>query len=314
MKPKVLIVRGGVRDRSRYNYRLHEGFFESALSFLGYDIVHYGQAAQGTRHGPYDACRDVNEVVRIVKPVFCLGVELNDPVYIQQVKGVPRVAYVCDIHRLKTVEMLAGVQLLLVRAQRFESWVRKLSGGNRIKQVTWLPFSVDMKSVDRVPEPQRREPLVILAGGHRREPWPVRHCSMIALMKAGLLHTRSTCKVGSRYFNDDYFRIVKSCVLGLACTTRWKLNPAKHVEFPACGTALMTDGAPGIDLLIPKELYIKYTVENVVKTVRSIVTDPVRLAEVRAMGKESSDYVRAHHSNEIRAKELAAILNSAGIR
>lgn len=314
MKPKVLIVRGGVRDRSRYNYRLHEGFFESAFSFLGYDIVHYGTPAHGTRHGPYDSYANVNDVVKAVKPSFCLGIELNDPLYLQQVRGVPRVAYVCDIHRLQDVGMLAGVQLLLVRAQRFESWVRKLPGGNKIKQVTWLPFSVDMKAVDRVPEPKEREAKVILAGGHRNEPWPVRHQSMVALLKAGLLSLRSTCKVGQRYFNDDYFKIVKSCVLGLACSTRWKLNPAKHVEFPACGTALMTDGSPGMERFLPKELYIKYTVENVVQTVRSIVTDPVRMAEVRAMGKQSSDYIRSHHTNEIRARELATILCAAGIR
>ena len=270
--------------------------------------------AKKTKNGIYHDYENVQDVVRKAKPAFCLGVELDQPRYIQQIRGVPRVAYVCDIHRLKDISMLAGIQLLIVRANRFESWVRKLVGGNKIKHVHWLPFSVDMAAVDRVPEPAVREAKAILVGGHRNEPWPVRHQSMVALIKAGLLSKKSTSNVGDRYFGSQYFAMVKSAVLGLACTTRWRLEPAKHIEFPACGTALMTDGSPGVEKLFPNELYIKYNVGNVVDTVRSIVTDPVRLAEVKLMAKESSQWVRGHHTNEIRAKELGEMLSAAGIR
>jgi len=314
VRPKVLIVRGGIRDSLRYNYRLHEGFFEQAFGLLGYDVIHYGAVAKKTKNGIYHDHENVQDVVRKAKPAFCFGVELDQPRYIQQIRGVPRVAYVCDVHRLKDISMLVGVQLLIVRANRFESWVRKLVGGNKIKHVRWLPFSVDMAAVDRVPEPVEREAKVILVGGHREEPWPVRHKSMVALIKAGLLSKRSTSTVGARYFGNKYFEMVKSCVLGLACTTRWRLEPAKHIEFPACGTALMTDGSPGVEKLFPNELYIKYSVENAVDTVRSIVTNPARLAEVSLMAKEASEWVRTHHTNEIRARELGEFLRAAGIK
>jgi hypothetical protein len=314
LKPKVLIVRGGIRDSSRYNYRLHEGFFEQAFGLLGYDVIHYGNVAKNTKNGIYHDYENVQDVVKKARPAFCFGVELDDPIYLRQIRGVPRVAYVCDIHRLKDVSMLAGVQLLIVRSSRFEAWVRKLRSGDKIKHVCWLPFSVDMAAVDRVPEPAEREAKVILVGGHRNEPWPVRHQSMVALMKADLLSKRSTSIVGERRFGDKYFETVKSCVLGLACTTRWRLEPAKHIEFPACGTALMTDGSPGVEKLFPSHLYIKYGVDSAVDVVRSIVTNPARLAEIRVMARESSEWVRSHHTNEIRARELGEMLVAAGIR
>ncbi len=306
----MLIVRGGVRDGSRYNYHLHDGFFAKAFQQLGYRVVHYGRVAQRTTDGPFPVSVPLPEVVRQVRPVCCLGIELDRPLYLQEVRGVPRIAYVCDVHRLNTVDMLAGVDLLLVRALRFVDWVRKLHGGSNIGRVEWLPFSYDQQLVDSIPDPRRRARNVIFLGGFRREPWPARRDAMFLLNRAGLLSERSAKRVGYRLYGRQYFETLKSSILGLTCTTRWRLNPAKHFEIPACGTVLMTDGAQGMDQILPADLYVKYQPPTVVDTVRRALADDHRL---RQMAVDSRAYMRTHHTDAIRAKELREILGSMGI-
>lgn len=309
----ILMVRGGVRDAGRYNYHLHERFFERAFAGAGHQLVHYGRVAVGTKDGPipFDSKLDVRAVARKMKADLVVSIELNQPVMNAQLGSLPRLAYVCDLHRVKSLQMLGGADLMVVRAKSFEALVPKLPGGGLVRHVHWLPFSFDQQMMDSIPERQSRYPLVTFGGSIRQEPWPVRREAILALHDAALVSP------DVRVMRHDplplYYQSLKSSMLGLACSTRWKLNPAKHVEVPAAGGVLLTDGSPGMAELLPKDLYEIYAPSTVVGLVRSLVASKEKRDELRARGIRAAAYARAHHSDERRAAQLFELLDRYGM-
>lgn len=309
----ILMVRGGVRDVGRYNYHLHERFFERAFTWAGHRLVHYGRVAGETKDGPisFDPKLDVRTVAREVKADLVVSIELNQPVMNAELGSLPRLVYVCDLHRVKSLQMLGGADLMIVRAKAFEALVPKLPGGRLVRHVHWLPFSFNQQTMDSIPERQPRYPLVTFGGSIRQEPWPVRREALLALHDAALVSP------DVRVMRHDplplYYQSLKSSMLGLACSTRWKLNPAKHIEIPAAGGVLLTDGSPGMAELLPRDLYEVYTPSTIVGLVRGLVSSKEKQSELRARGIRAAAHARAHHSDERRAEQLLGLLDRYGM-
>lgn len=142
-------------------------------------------------------------------------------------------------------------------------------------------------------------------------PYPVRRAAIKQLREAGLLARESV--VNGYVPTTEYYNLCRRFVFGLACSTVWRYLPVKHLEYAAAGCAVLTDGAPGLDLLLPPKGYLLYTPETVVSLVREIVEDEGRLRQVVQNARQAQQHVLRYHTDETRSAEICSLLEDRGI-
>jgi hypothetical protein len=316
-RPSILCFHGRVRYPDSYNDHLHIGFFEKAFRWHGYRVFFHGPTPGG--EGKFDPKSDsLRRCIKKVKPRAVMIVEKKSASWaIAQASGLaPTFVYAVDIHSMNgSVACYAGADALMLRAKMFEDSVRTMRGGSRLGICRWFPFSVDMDRVDSVkPPPEGRGHDVVFCGDARKV-YRVRRPLVDALRAHNLLSDRSIIarKRPQRAPFPEYIARLKSSVLGASSTMismpdgkEFSLNMAKHVEIPACGTCLVTDGGPGMDELLPPDMYIRYDdVDDAVRKVKEALNDVDATIEI---GNASRKHIRKFHSDRARAAQVVSFL------
>jgi hypothetical protein len=302
-----------VRKPLHYNYHLHLGFFEKACRWHGHKLIHYGPVSHARFDGPlpFDPGRNFGDVVRELKADAFMTMEwpMVDRAMAEVPSSIFKIAYIVDLYHMKSAERWQGSNVAIVRAKRFERTLRRLPGGKSIRAVQFFPFSFDADRAKKVKEPAEREAKVVFCGGRRPKLYPVRRAAINALKKARLLSKET--RISPALAFGPYQAVLKSAEIALACTGVYRLNMAKHIEIPAAGTALMTDGAPGMDQLLPKGMYLQYTVDNVVEVARMALND---LPATREMAAAAKAHVYEHHNDQVRAGQIMTFLRRHGLK
>jgi hypothetical protein len=306
---RILVPTTGQR---RYNDHLHIDFFLSAFARAGLEVIVYGPGAEqrGARAPlPFDAGRPMASVVRELDPdvYFTLaprrsqwathhGIDLD----------VPKVLYHCDLHYARDGADYRHAQLLLVRAQAHLAHVRALPNAPQVR-AHWLPFSVAAAHVPTAqPVSTLRDERVYFAGATDPGIYPKRELALGVLAESLLLARDGVRSV------DAYMHSLTQHALGLTCSSRYRLDTAKHLEIPAAGALLLTDGlAEGLSHLLPdREMYMAFEdARQLRRRLQSLLQARTVLEERAARARA---HVLAHHTDARRGEELIAVMKDAG--
>ncbi|UCC72586.1 MAG: glycosyltransferase family 1 protein, partial [Gemmatimonadota bacterium] len=237
-----------------------------------------------------------------------------------------RVGYESDFHYATDATHYHGLDLLLVRAYSAVGQARFLPGGLDLRRIRWLPFCLSRPASQRLQaappltahalEQQVRDrtmriPRAVATGVVAHEVYPRRTAAIKALVAAGL------CDVVPGYLPEEaYYDKLRRYQFAITCSSKWSLDVAKHIEIPAAGCVLLTDGlSDGLDYLLPGGSqaqdppcqYIRYTDgDDVVDIVRELCDwDPLQLIAVASAAQEQ---VRQRHTFDARVRELGRLL------
>jgi len=293
-----------------YNDHLHYGFLFGALRLCGHEVIPYGPGARarGGEALAYDAARPMSETLRCLGADAIFSRDIDHPwIGWEDAKkaGVLMVAYECDMHYRKNLQLFAGTDLLLVRAARAERSARGMRGYNKIGAVRWLPFSFDPSLVP--PREGSRRESVYFAGARAWWAYPSRSEAIDALLGAGMLSPESA--IDKYQPMKQYYAALTKHALGLTCGSIFSLTVAKHLEIAAAGAILLTDGPYGLDRLIPAQWWLRYDPSTVVEQVRQIILDPGLMEGWTEAAAAARAYCYAHHTDARRAMELGEMLN-----
>lgn len=292
----------------RYNDHLHYGFWSRCFQSQGHEVHLYGPSAPsrgaGFHYPKYVIGRPMTDVEREVQPG--LFVSLGANVRWQGFASVrcPKIAIEGDFHYVKSVARYKGAALVITRAQREPARAAVMGGPDAV----WVPFSVHLPHLcDAAAGPRVRS--VFFGGSRSTEHYPVRSAAVDALQGAGLLSRESA--VDGYLPPHRYYQTLRRHMFALACTSKWKMEPAKHLEYAAAGCVVLSDGSPGVDQLLP--WYRRYEPGNVVALVRQILAKRGRVRENLRRARETQEHVLAYHTDEVRSREVCALLTDRGL-
>jgi len=310
---RIVVTATGRHDRLRHSDHLHQGFFFGAFKAMGFDVVAYGpNAPLRTRQGarvplPYDQGRPLPDVIREVGAdlLFCLtrrGWLFNH-------HGVPdsvgKIVCYPDFHNDRDVRHYEGAHLLVLRSLTYVERAKTLPGAERLRQVSWLPFSFDAQAAGRHRPLLKRIPKVAFAGSINGPHYVKRRRAANALTSAGLM---GLFRKRPRWAPAVYFTKLAQHQFGLTCAGINDVEVAKHVEIPAAGSILLTTDGPGVRQMLPTDSYLVYRDDDVVTVVRDALAAPERMEQ---MATRCREHVHAHHTNAVRVRELRELVREA---
>ncbi len=305
---RILIPHLSAGKAFLYNYHLHHGFLVRAFESQGHDVIQYGPPFSDPLG--FDESRTMAQVVDMVKPDLLVSMPTRRVRRHWTAVPVPRVSYVCDFHYWNDVESLNGSALLIVRANNAVKHAAML--GMSLADVHWLPFSFDAEEMAKAPTVAHRSHKVFFAGAaHPPDIYPLRSAAIYELRRRRLLADDSV--VDGYVDRPRYCESLKRSLFGLACSSRWRLDIAKHVEIPAAGTILLSDGGDGMNDLFPASMYIRHHGNDAADIVAQILGDPGRLADARAMADVATLWAHEHHTDTLRARQLCSLLKDRGL-
>jgi len=219
----------------------------------------------------------------------------------------PKVAIEGDFHYIKSMRRYAGASLVIARAQREPERATRMSGPSI--PVVWVPFSVHRPHLGSAGPTSPRARTVFFGGSCSAEHYPVRSQAVDNLRAAGLLSGRSA--VDGYLPPARYYQELRRHMFGLACTSKWRVEAAKHLEYAAAGCVVLSDGSPGLDALLP--WYRKYEPGQAASLVKQILAKKTRVRENLRRARETQEHVLAYHTDEVRSREVCAMLTDRGL-
>ena len=301
-------------SRMPFNWHLHWGFLIKTFEREGHTVLTYGPGVESllpaTTPIPYREDISMGTIQRELGADLFVTMGSNSLWLGWHDVSCPKASLFTDFHYLKHLRDFSGCDILFVRARRFVKDAESLGGRGDLGRIEWLPFSYDQELMEKASEAMKRRWLVFFAGSSAGEHYPIRSSAVAALRSAGLLSRDSA--VGVYHHLGEYYARMKRNLFGLTCSSRWRVNVAKHIEIPAAGAVLLTDAGPedGMGRLLPEELYVRYTPENVVDVVRRMVEEPEMAEEI---GHQAQKHCEEHHTDKVRAKEMCAVLREEGM-
>ena len=267
-----------------YNQHLHFDFFEQELQRLGHTVHRWRGGAPGVSPFSPTVAAFQPDVVISHKPRSQSASWLDLP------SRIKRVAVMVDYHyESEADQYLQSCDLVCFRHSDHLR-VAVEDHGLSVPRSIWLPFSVDGR---RVPPPrQKNYNRIFFAGNRRANVYPAR---------ARVLRE---CR---GYFSDpnrvlsykDYLNGANKCGFGLACKSKYNIDPAKLVEYASVGCIPLCDGSPGQEQLLPglTETYaLPADVERILSSKRR--------TEWQEQSRACRQYVQRHHTHQVRAQQF----------
>lgn len=297
----------------RYNDHLHYGFWSRCFLSQGHEVHLYGAGAtargRGFKYPTYEPGRPMSDVEREVQPdlFVCLGAVVPR----QGFAGArcPKIAIEGDFHYINSLARYRGAELVIARAHREVARATEMPGP--AVPVVWVPFSVHEPhlSYPRTSRERRRSQTVFFAGARQAEWYPVRSQAIADLKGAGLLSSHS---VLNGYLSaKNYYAALRKHVFAVACTSKWRVEVAKHLEYAAAGCVVLSDGSDGLDELLP--WYQKYEPGGCSALVRGILSKKTRIRTNQERARATQEHVLTYHTDEVRSQEVCAMLTERGL-
>ena len=275
---------------NRYNYHLHVGSFVAGLTALGHTVATYGSSGKLTYHR--EKHRDVLQLIDKIRPDVYIS--LAPDVEWHQVKEAGRrfphmitVGSVADFHYKPNMRTFECCDLILLRGQNHIASVRADS------RIRWYPFSVDETQMPAFVSWADRGRRVFFAGAAQADVYPVREAATRVLQTAKLLDT-----TGSYLGYKHYLERAAKCRFSLSCQSKYKIQPAKLVEYAAAGTIPLFDDQAYGEAVVPHVL--PYRPETLVAQIRR----EVLVDDWATKAQANRAHVLAHHTHKIRAQQL----------
>lgn len=294
--------------KARVNDAIHRGFFDAAPGRVAYYGPGEGEAV------PFDAARPLRDVVRVVEPriiVVNMKKRVDPWIETEQLRELDRPLAVVEVDYCFSSASATfcpkhqGSDGWYERAGVDHLFLRHKSDFERssFRSRSWLPFSID----PMVMHPGKNDAVAIGFAGTISPKWNYFKRRRVLSAVKDLVWSEIRALTGSMY--ADFLR---SCVLGVTCSGLFRYDNAKHLEIPACGALLLTDGTDGTDALLPDpEMYERYELDaNVRGLVLRLLAEP---DTCRRRARLAADHVRRHHSHAVRWKELYDTCRDGGL-
>lgn len=267
----------------RYNSHLHFDFFDKELRVLGHDVYRWrarkgdGSFLAAVQHfGP--------DVVISHKP------SSQGKDWLELPQHVKRVAVQVDYHYVtKLCPYLNASDLVFFRASAHPALAKDEHG--LTAPAKWLPFSVDTSQLPQY-SADKDYTKVFFSGNSTASAYPVRNqvlreCRDITAQPGRILGYKAYLEKANRYG------------FGLACKSKYGLDPAKMLEYASVGCIPLCDGSPAQDDLLPG-LTFRYASPADVRQIVTLANPQV----LREMSAECAAYTKKHHSHAKRAKQF----------
>ena len=162
---------------------------------------------------------------------------------------------------------------------------------------SWLPFSNDAE-VFR--SRGRRDIPIGFAGTLKPAAlYANRRAAITALGRAVTVHERRVAGLA-------YAQFLSRCRVALTCGGAFAYDNAKHVQIPASGALLATDGSRGIAELLPDpDMYLRYRIDSIADQIAALLRDRTALRERAAIAQA---HCKAHHIHSLRWQTLLETL------
>ena len=296
----------------RYNDHLHYGFWSRCFQSQGHEVHLYGASAPsrgaGFRYPAYEKGRPMADVAGEVQPDLFVSLGANVRWQGFATVKCPKVAIEGDFHYIKSMRRYAGASLVIARAQREPERATRMSGPSI--PVVWVPFSVHVPHLGTpAGKAPPRKHTVFFGGSRSPEHYPVRSAAVDNLRAAGLLSAESV--VDGYLPPGRYYRALRRHMFALACTSKWRVEAAKHLEYAAAGCVVLSDGSPGLDTLLP--WYRRYEPGQAAALAEQILAKKTRVRENLRRARETQEHVLAYHTDEVRSREVCAMLTDRGL-
>lgn len=277
---RILII----GDRSgQYNQHLHFDFFDKELRALGHTVFRW-RARKGDGSFTSAVAHFGPDVVISHKP------SSQGKDWLELPRHIKRVAIQVDYHYIdKLCPYLNASDLVFFRASKHPEVATQQHG--LTAPARWLPFSVDTAALPQY-RTDKDYTKVFFSGNSIASAYPMRNqvlreCRDIVASSGRILAYQAYLQKANQYG------------FGLACRSKYDLDPAKMLEYASVGCIPLCDSSPAQDVLLPG-LSFHYSSPG---DVRQIVAraNPNTL---RDMSAECRAYVRKHHSHAVRAKQF----------
>jgi len=203
---------------------------------------------------------------------------------------IKRVAVQCDYHYVRAADpCLRASDMVFFRASEHPALAYREHGLVE-PQLRWLPFSVDTQWVPR--DMPKNYSKVFFSGNSLATAYPMRQrviqeCSDVVYRAPKILSYKNYLQAANRFG------------FGLACKSKYGLDPAKMLEYASVGCIPLCDSSPAQDRLLPG-LSMHYASPE---DVREIVAR-ANHTRMKKLSQECRAYVHKHHSHAVRAKQF----------
>ena len=303
--PHILVLSSD-RPGGRINDLLHRGFFDACPLRLTW----YGP---GEHTGPlYKPRRPIVDVIAetgaglVLVNMRSRVVKWLSPGELSKIpvpKAIVEVDYCyADRRNEDGADVYRGTDAWYREAGFDHVFLRHLTDAeySRLPHRSWLPFSND-PAVFR-PRGRRDIPMGFAGTLKPAALYANRRAAIAALGGAITVHER-------RLAGLEYARFLSRCRIALTCGGAFAYDNAKHVQIPASGALLATDGSRGTAELLPNpEMYLRYRIDSIADDVSALLADRQALRERTALARA---HCERYHTHSVRWMTLLDTLRPA---
>ena len=285
----------------RYNWGIHLFKLEIARQ---HRVLFYGPGHK--RFNPSLTAPEIlQNLPRRPGVVMTFGYKYTIPFkLLHEIQDIPKIHFMIEYlpkWEKKYDEFLlnAGYDLILANKQ---SEVPRFKKKGLAKRVEWMPFSVDTNIYRNRGLKRDVDVSFICTGVRRPEVYPNRG-AVWRMLNEMPISTRT-----SYVIRKQYVAVLNRSKISVSSNSKFGYWSMRYTEIPACGAMLLADHAEDLDAVGMKhgKHFILY---DGLSDLRRKIKKFLRKPEYRRIvAKNGEEFVRKHHSNEVRVKQLTWLL------